>query len=556
VPRGVLGPYPGRVSDWLLHWAAQAPERIFVAQRVSGGAWRQLSYQQTLEQVRALGTHLLALPLSVERPIAILSGNSIEHLLLALAAMYVGVPYAPVSPAYSLGKGEHGKLRAVLELLTPGLVAAFGIERYAHAIDIVVPRDCQVLSELWADEARPGAGADADRACAQVRAETIAKFLLTSGSTGAPKAVITTHRMMCANQAMLAQALPIMVEVPPLLVDWLPWNHVFGGSHNLNLVLAHGGTLYIDDGRPTGAGILETVRNLREHPPSVYFNVPKGFESLVPHLEQDRELRERFFSQLRALFFAGATLAQPVWDALDRLSMATLGRRTPIISGLGATETGPSVTFTDGRADHAGSIGLPAIGNQIKLTPIEDKLELRVKGPNVTPGYWRAPALTAAAFDEQGYYRLGDAARLCDPQDVSKGLMFDGRIAEDFKLSSGTWVSVGPLRASLLGALAPLVQDVVIAGLDRDYLGLLIFPAQGGERGEIAIRLRRHAAAAQGSSARIERALLLDTPPSLEAGEITDKGSINQRAVLKVRAAALETLYALQPGPQVIIVGS
>jgi feruloyl-CoA synthase len=401
-----------------------------------------------------------------------------------------------------------------------------------------------------------------------------------------PKAVITTERMICSNLEMGLQPFAYAREQPPVLVDWLPWNHVFGGSHNVGHVLYTGGTLYIDDGRPTQSGIETTVRNLSEIAPTAYLSVPKGFEMLLPHLERDTALAAQFFSRLQFMFFAGAAISRPVLDRLDAISLRTRGRIVPMLAGLGATETAPSVTFTHAANGGAGHIGLPAPGNELKLAPVGDKLELRVRGPHVTPGYWRRPELTAAAFDEEGYYRLGDAVKFIDPARPERGLLFDGRIAEDFKLSTGTWVSVGPLRASLIAALAPWVQDVVIAGLNEDYLSALLIldvqscraqlpasapagatlsttpgllpldlaalAAHPALRAEILARLRAHAAAHPGSSTRVERAAILDTPPSLDAGEITDKGSINQRNVLAARAALVAALYASDPPPAIL----
>jgi feruloyl-CoA synthase len=431
-------------------------------------------------------------------------------------------------------------------------------------------RDVLTLAALEvADVAR------AEAAHAATSPDTIAKFLLTSGSTGQPKAVVTTHRMICSNQAMLRHAFPFVADEPPVLVDWLPWNHTFGGSHNVGLALCNGGTLYIDDGRPTPASFAQTLRNLRDIAPTIYFNVPSGFDMLVRELQQDASLREHFFSRLHACFYAGAGLSQPTWEALEAQSVKARGQRVPILSGLGVTETSPSITFTTPDANQAGVIGLPGPGNVVKLAPVSGKLELRVKGPHVLPGYWRRPDLTAQAFDEEGYYRLGDAVRLIDAADPRRGLMFDGRIGEDFKLSTGTWVSVGPLRAALLAALAPLAFDVVITGLNRDFIGLLIFPAMGACAAflgmppgagaeelvnapllvrEIAQRLDAHGRANPASSTRIERAMLLAVPPALDRGEITDKGSINQRAVLQHREHLVAQLYLEQENPHVIIV--
>jgi len=579
-PTQPLSPYPERLMDSLERWAKVAPQRVLVARRDSGGEWQKVTYQQMLTRVRRIAAGLLSRELSADRPIVILSGNGIEHLTLAFAAMWAGIPYCPVSPSYSQVSTDLQKLRYVLELLTPGMVAAFGTGAFARALQLVptaieIVGDADVaertVTSLDALEAEPTAAHDAVHA--KTNADTIAKFLLTSGSTGQPKAVITSNRMLCSNAHMLRQPMPFLVEEPPVLVDWLPWNHTFGGSHNVGLVLSNGGSLYIDDGKPTPAGIQETLRNLREIAPTVYFNVPKGFEMLAHHLNVDAQLRRNFYSRLRAYFFGGAALAQHTWDALDAAALQEVGERIPMLAGLGATETGPSVTFTTPAVGRAGVIGLPAKGNLVKLTPVAEKLELRVRGPNVTPGYWRQPELTAAAFDEEQFYRLGDAVRLLDDNDPTRGLAFDGRIGEDFKLSNGTWVSVGPLRAALIAALSPMAQDVVIAGLNAEYLAILIIPDLRGcgqvlgsnetpahdaivanreLLAAIELRLREHAKQNPASTRCVRRALLLPTPPSLDQGEITDKGSINQRAVLNHRASCVEALYAPEPPPQVV----
>ncbi|HEX5788487.1 MAG TPA: feruloyl-CoA synthase [Woeseiaceae bacterium] len=583
-PAAALPGYPRRVTDPLVHWAGTAPGRLFVARRGADGEWIRITYADALARVRALAAGITRLGLDADRPILVLSGNGIEHLLIALAAMYAGVPYCPVSPAYSQARSDLSKLRYVVELLTPGLVATFGEPAHARAIATVVPTDVTVLadtafdathSRLTLDELAAGNAAPADAANDAVTGDTIAKFLLTSGSTGQPKPVITTHRMLCSNQVMLRQAVPFVADEPPVLVDWLPWNHTFGGSHNVGLVLFNGGTLYISDGKPVPGLVDETVRNLCEISPTVYFDVPKGYELLAGRLADDDKLRRSFYRRLRACFFAGASLAQHTWDALDAAAVRERGRRVPILSGLGCTEASPSITFTTPGTGRAGVIGLPAAGNEVKLAPVAGKLELRVRGPNVTPGYWRLPEQTAAAFDEEGYYRLGDAVRLLDPADPGRGMQFDGRISEDFKLASGTWVSTGPLRASLLGALAPLAQDVVIAGLDRDYIGLLVVPdveacrlvaGLAGDAARAAVvghptvreRLRAalsaHADAHRGSSQHARRAIVLATPLSIDTGEITDKGSVNQRAVLTERAERVAELYAEPPPGHVLVV--
>ncbi len=583
-PRKPLDQYPARTMDALEHWAGVAPDRVFLARRAAEGQWQKLTYAQTLARVQRIAEGLLDRNLSADRPIAILSGNSIEHLLLAFAATWAGIPYCPVSPSYSLSSGELNKLRYVMGLLTPGMVAAFGTRPFVRAITDVVDADVELLTDADIAFDRPTTtlaqlertpSPRLDTAHAHTTADSIVKFLLTSGSTGDPKAVITTERMLCSNAMMLRQALPFLLTEPPVIVDWLPWNHTFGGSHNVGLVLFNGGSLYVDDGKPTPGGFATTLQNLREISPTVYFNVPKGFDALAHALQEDPPLRRTFYRRLHAYFFAGASLPQHTRDALDRMSLEERGFKVPMISGIGATETGPSVTFTTPAAENTSVIGLPAAGNLVKLAPLEGKLEIRVRSPSVTPGYWRRPDLTAAAFDEEGFYRLGDAVRLIDPQQPTRGLVFDGRIAEDFKLASGTWVSVGPLRARLIAALSPLVQDVGIAGLDRDFLAAILIPdiaacaealdlshepthAELGEHERLLVllreRLARHAADFPASSMNIRRAILVQSPLSLDHGEITDKGSVNQRALLQRRMDHVLAMYAQQPPTGVIVI--
>ena len=580
-----LGPHPDKLTERFVDWAENAPDRVFIGERDASGAWRTLTYADAYERFRVIGEALLERNLSSDRPLAILSDNDIEHALVALAAMHVGIPYIPVSSAYSLVSSDHAKLRYVFELLTPGLVFAADGERYANAIKAVVSPDVEVVvaktpvpgrsTTSFAElEDTPPTGA-VDRAFGAVGPDNIAKFLLTSGSTGNPKAVIQTQRMLCSNQQMIAQALPYLHQLPPVLVDWLPWNHTFGSNHNFGLTIWNGGSLYIDDGKPVAGQFEKSVRNLREIAPTVYFNVPRGFEELVPYLRREPALREKFFSRVGMLFYAGAGLSQPVWDALDELAVQARGERILWVTGLGATETGPSATFTTRDGVRSGMIGLPVPGVEVKLAPEGDKLELRVRGPSVTPGYWRQPELTRAAYDEEGFYRMGDAVRFVDPEDPEEGLFFDGRVAEDFKLSSGTWVSVGPLRAKLIAAGAPEVQDVVLAGLNRDWLAALVFPnveacrilcpdlPREAPSSEVvrhpAVRARFQdvldalARESTGSSTRIVRAMVLETPPSIDVSEVTDKGSINQRAVLQTRAALVEELYGEPPSARVIV---
>ena len=572
-----LGPYATRLTDRFLHWAETASERTLVAKRVAGGDWREVSYGEALRAARSVAQALIDLGVSVERPVAILSDNDIEHLLLGLGAMLAGVPYAPVSPAYSLVSQDHGKLKHILDLLTPGLVFASG-PAYAKAIAAAVPATTPVVLTEGALDGRsvrsfadllatvPTAAVDA--AHAAVGPDTIAKFLFTSGSTKLPKGVINTQRMLCSNQQMIRQCFRSLQTEPPVLVDWLPWNHTFGGNHNVGITLYNGGTLYIDEGKPTPALIGETLRNLREIAPTVYFNVPKGFEEIANALEVDPVLRKTFFSRVNMMFFSGAGLAQPVWDKLDRIAEQEIGHRVKMLTGLGMTETAPFAICANAHRVESGHIGLPAPGLELKLVPDGAgpcaKQEVRYRGPNVTPGYWRAPEQTAESFDAEGFYCSGDAARPMDPADPGKGFVFDGRIAEDFKLSTGTFVSVGPLRAKVIAAGDPMVQDVVIAGIDRSEIGLLMFPRLDACRaycglpanapahivvGDAALRafFQRLVdvlhSSGTGSATRVARALVIAEPPSIDRGEITDKGSINQRAVLTHRTADVKRMY-------------
>ena len=585
-----LGAYPERLTDHLVHWAAKAPERTFVARRGADGAWITISYAQMLDRAQRIGQALLKHGLSAERPLAILSGNDLEHLSLALGAMWVGVPYAPISPAYSTLSQDFGKLRQILATLTPGLVFASDGAVYGRAISACVAADAAVLltqgevagrtHEAFAPWLATETGAEAAAAQAAVGADTIAKFLFTSGSTKQPKGVINTHRMLCANLQQIAQSFCFLGDEPPVLVDWLPWNHTFGGNHNVGIALRHGGTLYLDDGKPTAAGMAETLRNLREIAPTIYFNVPKGFEDIARAMDHDEALRKTLFSRVKAFMFAGAGLSQAVWDQLDRQGESTVGERIRIFTGLGMTETAPSCTFAVGSGLQSGDIGLPVPGVEIKLVPDAEgsgKTEIRFRGPNVMPGYWRMPQQTAEAFDDEGFYRTGDAVVFkdaADPPDPAQGLRFDGRIAEDFKLATGTFVSVGPLRARVIAAGDPMVQDVVVAGLNRDHIGLLVFPRVEDIRRRFALPADWRAAQVlaapvvraafqalmdrlwregTGSATRPAAALLMAELPSIDLGEVTDKGSINQRAVLAHRTAEVERLYAQTPDADVII---
>lgn len=575
--------YPDTLIERLDHWASVAPDRVFVAQRNAGGEWESITYRDTLNRVRSLSQVLLDMNLRPERPLAILSGNSTEHLLLALAAMYVGIPYAPLSPAYCLISKDFGKAKYICELLTPGAFFVDNTSNYGEALSAIAADDAEVIAlnaTGFTGAARtfnslvstPVTDA-VDQAHSALTPDTIAKFLFTSGSTGMPKGVINTNRMLASNQEMLAAVMPFLKVTPPVLLDWLPWNHTFGGNHNVGIVLYNGGTLYIDDGKPTPALFERTICNLQEISPTVYFNVPKGFELLADRLEQDDALRDRFFRDLNLMFFAGAGLAQHVWDKLDDLAIKSVGAKVGMLTGLGATETAPSAMFASLEESQSGVIGLPALGVSVKLVPNGGKLECRVKGPNVMPGYWRQPEVNAKVFDEEGFYCLGDAAKFIDPSKPQRGMKFDGRISEDFKLNTGTWVSVGPLRARIIEAGAPVVQDVVIAGLDQAFVSAMVFPEReqcrilAGLPSDAEVTdvvshpavierfeqlLRDLKTSSTGSSNRVDRLTLLTDLPRLDAHEITDKGSINQRAVLENRAQLVEELYQSTPSSAVI----
>ncbi|HKI65556.1 MAG TPA: feruloyl-CoA synthase [Burkholderiales bacterium] len=543
-----LAPYARAVGEWLAHWAATAPERTFLAER-AGDAWRKLSYRETLAAARRIGQSLLERGLGAGRPVAILSDNGVDHALLALGAMHVGVPVAPVSPAYSLMSKDFAKLRHIFELVRPGLVYAADPAKFGAALG-AVGATATPVAELLASEPTQRV----DDAFAAIGPDTVAKILFTSGSTGVPKGVINTQRMLCANQQMLAQAWPFAEDRPPVVIDWLPWNHTFGGNHNFNMVLRNGGTLYVDGGKPVPGLVETTVRNLKEVAGTMYFNVPRGYDLLLPYLESDAALRANFFRDLDVLFYAAAALPQNLWQRIEQLALQEKGGRLAMLSAWGSTETSPLATSVHFHMDRAGVIGLPVAGCELKLVPSAGKLEVRVRGANVTPGYYRRDDLTRAAFDEEGYYRIGDAVKLADPDDPAKGIEFDGRIAEDFKLATGTWVHVGAVRVKLIAAANPLLQDAVITGHDRDEIGALVFlnPAAAADLAPEALRERlaqalRALAQDAGSSTRPVRLLTMSEPPSIDANEITDKGYMNQRAVLERRAAMVKKLYSDAP---------
>ncbi len=563
-----LEPYPQRMTERLEHWAAVAPNRPFLARR-TGESWRVVSYARALDAARAIGQALLDRGLSITRPVMILSGNGIEHGLLSLACLHVGVPFVPVSPAYSLISSDFERLRSIAGLVRPRLVFADDGNRFAAALRACAPEGAEVVvargdpgrpatlfDALLATTSTPTVGAFA-RA---VHSGTVAKILFTSGSTGAPKGVVTTHGMLCSSQRILTTAYPAFAEEPPVLVDWLPWHHALGSNSSFGLVLFNGGTFYVDDGKPVPEQIEETVRNLRDVAPTFYMSVPRGFEALVPWLRRDRALRETFFSRVRMLHYCGASIAQHVCDAIDELSLQTVGEHIQWATMLASTEANAISTFWHSHAASAGNIGLPMPGVTLKLTPTDGKLEARVKGPSVTPGYWRREDLTSAVFDEEGFLRMGDALEWIDAGNRQNGFRYNGRIVEDFKLATGTWVRVGPLRAHLLKHLSPEVRDVVIAGENRDYIGVLALASAPGiaddseARARLRAKLTALAAAATGSAQRVLRLAFLTANLSVDAGDVTDKGSLSQRTILKRHATLVEELYADVPPEHVIAV--
>ena len=567
-----LADYDDRIGDWLDRWAAVVPERTFIVEQTSYGE-RAIRYGEAREAVLGLAEGLLEYDLGPERPIAILAANSIDYALILMAAVYVGIPFAPIAPAYALQSSDYVKLSHSLRLLTPGMVVVDDGGLYRDAIEKALAGDIPVvalgnvsanmmsLSSLFGTGTRRH---DVEAAAARVNRNTVAKYLFTSGSTGVPKAVINTHGMLCSNAQMKRQVAPVLADEPPVMVDWAPWNHTAGGNSNFSIVLHNGGTLYIDPGKPTPALFGASLELLRRISPNIYFNVPKGFDLLIPYLEADRTFRENFFRRIKFIWYAAASMQPSTWMALERLAVEATGQRILTVSGLGMTETSPIALFGNLYATGPGVVGIPVAGMDLKLVPHDESFEAWYRGPNITPGYWRDPVATAASFDEDGFFKSGDLLSFIDPLQPKAGLRFDGRISEDFKLTSGTRVSAGKLRLTALDELRPFANEVVIVGADREDVRMLIFPNWeecaatagldcGARPAEIAsnVRLRavlyerlvKLAAMGTGSSNRIVAALLVEIPPSGAAGELTEKGTVNSRGLQKNRPALLDILF-------------
>lgn len=572
-----MAAYPDRMTDMIDHWAEKTPDTVWMAER-DGEGWRTVNYARLAQDVRRIGQWLLDHDLSTDRPVMILSENTLEHAILALSAQYVGLPSAAISPAYALVATDYAKLRGISDQITPGAVFAQQAAPFEDAILKALPQDVIVITgegrvtgrptTLWSeiDTTPTDAVAQAHDASGP---DTVVKFLCTSGTTGTPKAVTQTNRMLASNQEIVADCYAFLRDEPPVVCNWLPWSHTAAGNKVFNMVLYNGGTYYIDHGKPTPGGMAETIRNLREISPNWHLTVPAGFEALAKAMETDDVLRESFFKNLKHMMYAGAGLAQHTWTRLEELAEQTTGHKVLMSTGLGSTETAPFSLYCTDPQPGPGNVGIPSQGVVMKLVPADGKLEVRIKGPNVTPGYWRNPKLTAEAFDDEGFYMLGDALRFAEEGNPWKGFFFDGRIAENFKLQTGTWVAVGALRAKLVDQMGGLASDAVIAGENRDRLTALLVPdlarlaalAPGqppdtvldapAVRDAIVEKLAAHAATAGGSSGRVTAVMLMKDPLDLDKGEVTDKGSVNQRAVLRHRADLVERLYA-EDDPDVI----
>jgi feruloyl-CoA synthase len=569
-----LEPHPYRLTERLMHWATAAPDRIFIGRKNETGDWDTLTYAETFNKVKSIAQALLHKNVSPSQPIAILSENSIEHGLMALAALHIGIPYSAITPAYSLRSTDFEKLKHVITLLTPGLIFVQDGKKYEKALRAVA-NNVEVVSLNKPDGEFMFTHFDAlittkpteeiDNAFSAIQPDTVAKILFTSGSTGLPKGVINTHENISTNWQQITQTFSFIKEEGLEFIDWLPWNHTFGGNHNFGLTVFNGGSLYIDDGNPTPKGIAATIANLKERRPTIYFNVPKGFEDLIPHFKSDEQLRKQFFSNLKMLFYAGAGMPQHVWNVLEELAVETVGEKILIGTGLGCTETCPSALFASEPGGFAGWLGVPVPGLELKLVPSGGKLEARYRGKNVFPGYWRQPELSAKAFDEEGFYCTGDALKFVDETNANEGMIFDGRIAEDFKLNTGTWVNVGVLRAQMIAAGDGLIQDVVITGDDNEFVGAIVFAGldhckkiTGLDHNASTYELINHVVIKQnlqdvlnelsvkstGSATLIKRAVFADFVLNIDKGEITDKGSINQRMIIQHHPEVVERIYS------------
>ena len=562
---------PERITDRLVHWAAQRPDNIFIGQRETSGGWRRLTYEEVFTKVKRVAQYLMDQPVSVDRPVAILSGNSIEFAIVMLSALHIGIPVVSISPAYSLRSTDYAKLKHCIELITPGLIFVQDGQMFETPLKYVSQgikvlavdqplHDHDTLVNALSSDVTP----QVDEAYHRVQSSSIAKILFTSGSTGMPKGVINTHGNLTTNCQQTLQTFPFMKEHGFHIIDWLPWHHTFGGNNNFGMALYCGGSIHIDDGAPTPDGIEKTIRNLKEIAPTIFYNVPKGYEELLPYLQSDQELAAHLFSRLCKFFYAGASLSQHVWDGYEQLAADTIGKRIFMATALGMTEASPSAIFSTKMGMRPGDLGVPVPGLSVKLVPVAGKVEARFKGDNLTPGYWRNAEATTDAFDEEGYYKTGDAVVLLDPKDPNQGLVFDGRIAEDFKLNTGAWVSVGALRGKIVKASNGLIRDAVIAGHDKSYLSAILIPDEhacmalvDGDESMSLSEVMSHpkvvdstqliinilGAQSTGSSTCIRRAMIADFPLSIDKGEVTDKGTINQSAFLQSRKALIEKLY-------------
>jgi feruloyl-CoA synthase len=561
-----LGSYRRHLGEYLQQWAAAVPDRTFLAQRGPEDQWVRLTYDEAWRQARAIGQALLDRGFDQSRPIAILTGNSLEHGLVTFGAMLAGAPVAPISPAYSLHPDGLSRLAEIAAVLRPAMVFVQSTKGLDAARKLAGLADAEWVSV----EADPDATSFASLAASTPREaiedafgcggpDDVAKILFTSGSTGSPKGVPQTQRMLCSS--LHGASLIAPATEPPVMVDWMPWHHTMGGNNTLLGVLRDGGTLYIDDGRPTPELFGRTIRNLREISITSGGNVPAGLRMLVEAMEKDERLRATYFRKVRRIGYAGASLPRDVWERMQALAKRTIGRELAITSGYGTTETAPGIATTHWPSEGKGEIGLPIPGVEVKLVPLGDRYEIRVRGANVMPGYLGRPDLTAAAFDEEGFYKVGDAVKFVDPGDPRQGLRFAGRLSENFKLTNGSWVLTGELRTQILAA-APSIGEAVVAGHDRDDVRLLVWAApalcaeqtlQAALRARIAGELSGYNSRCVGATRRVAAFVLLDAPPSLGAGEITDKGYVNQRQVLANNAAMVEDLYASQPSDLVVV---